>query len=476
MTVFHVPSVPANTDGRATVALQRLCAQVGAYRARSFVGEDFERVERELHERFVEAEREVLGELLEGLDVDVPSVEIEGRRYHRVLRSTESYTSAVGTVRAKRTLYRCGRERAVVAMELRAGIVEGHWTPLAARQASGVVARMTPSEGEALLRELGNMAPSKSSLDRLPKALSARWEAHREGFEATLREATVVPEEAVTVAVSLDGVMVPMKDARRAETRERSRAAGRRPKGPAGYQEAGCATLSFYDAEGERLDTRYMGRMPEPKKATLKTMLRAELHTVLGRRPDLEVVTVADGAHDNWRYLDALVPHATAVVDFFHVAEQLKSALDARYGENDAKGRAQFEKLRHLLRHDPDGVEKVIRSLDYQRKRCPRRKRIGEVLRYFRRHRHRMRYAHAKARRLPVGSGIVEAACKTLVTQRLKRSGMRWRHAGGQAVLTLRALLQSARFEPAWALLSETYRQDVTVPDNVVAFPCRRAA
>ena len=135
-------------------------------------------MERELHERFVEAEREVLGELLERLDVDVPSVEIGERRYHRVLDSTETYTTAVGAVKVRRTLYRCGRERAVVPMELRAGMVEGHWTPLAARQASCVVAQMTPKEGETLLRELGNMAPSKSSLDRLPKALSARWEAN----------------------------------------------------------------------------------------------------------------------------------------------------------------------------------------------------------------------------------------------------------------------------------------------------------
>ena len=191
-------------------------------------------MERELHERFVAAEREVLAQLLERLDVDVPSVEIGGRRYHRVLRSTETYTTAVGTVAARRTLYRCGRERAVVPMELRAGIVERHWTPLAARQPSCVVAQMTPSEGEALLREFGNMAPSKSSLDRLPKGLGARWEANRQAFESTLREATVVPEGAVTVAVSLDGVMVPMKDARRAEKRERSRAAGRRAEGPAG--------------------------------------------------------------------------------------------------------------------------------------------------------------------------------------------------------------------------------------------------
>ena len=87
-----------------------------------------------------------------------------------------------------------------------------------------------------------------------------------------------------------------------------------------------------------------------------------------------------------------------------------------------------------------------------------------------------MRYSHTQARDLPIGSGVVEAACKTLVTQRLKRSGMRWRHAGGQAILTLRSLLQSSRFESAWELLSMTYRQNVTVPDNVLAFPCKRAA
>ena len=407
---------------------------------------------------------------------DVASVEIGERRYHRVLDSTETYTTAVGAVKVRRTLYRCGRERAVVPMELRAGMVEGHWTPLAARQASCVVAQMTPKEGETLLRELGNMAPSKSSLDRLPKALSARWEANREQFESTLRDTSVVPDEAVTVAVSLDGVMVPMKDGCRANKRERSRAAGRRTNGPAGYREASCATLSFYDAEGERLDTLSMGRMPEPKKATLKTMLSAELDAVLGKRPDLHIVTVADGARDNWRYLDALAPEATAVVDFYHATEHLKAALDARYGENNATGRAQFHKLRHVLRDDADGVEKVIRALDYQRKKFPRRTRIGEVLRYFRHNRHRMRYAHTQTRHLPIGSGIVEAACKTLVTQRLKRSGMRWRHAGGQAILTLRALMQSSRFDQAWASLSNTYRQDVAVPDNVVAFPRKRAA
>ena len=210
MRVFHAPSHRASGNERGARALERLCERVGAFRTRSLVGEDFEDVERELHAQFVETEREVLGELLESLDVDVPDVEIDERRYHRVLDSTESYTTAVGSVKVRRTLYRCARERAVAPMELRAGIVEGHWTPLAARHASHMVAQMTPAQGEAMLRELGNMTPSKSALDRLPKRLSTRWEAGRERFESSLREASEVPDEAVTVAVSLDGVMVPM--------------------------------------------------------------------------------------------------------------------------------------------------------------------------------------------------------------------------------------------------------------------------
>ena len=60
----------------------------------------------------------------------------------------------------------------MVALELRAGIIGGHWTPRAAHQASFLVAHMTPREGAETLRELGNMNPSKSSLDRLPKQLS----------------------------------------------------------------------------------------------------------------------------------------------------------------------------------------------------------------------------------------------------------------------------------------------------------------
>ena len=113
------------------------------------------------------------------------------------------------------------------------------------------------------------------------------------------------------------------------------------------------------------------------------------------------------------------------MVDYFHAVSHLKKAFDAAYGENTTQALGQFKKYRHILRDDANGVEKVIRALVYLRKHHPRRKAIATELGYFRGHRHRMRYAQMTARDLPIGSGIVEAACKTLVTQRMKRSGMR---------------------------------------------------
>jgi hypothetical protein len=471
MRVSHECTAPVTLES----AVDRRKAFIAGRRSSKEPCGDMEGFERELHDYVVAVERELLAEELARLDVDLPAVTIEGEVYRQVVCCEETYTSAAGPVRVMRSLYRRWGEgeRTVCPLELRAGIVEGRFTPLAARQAAFVVAHLTPQEGEDLFRELGNMTPSKSSLDRLPKQLSERWEAERERFEAALRAEETVPPEAVTVAVSLDGVMVPMKDGARKQKRQDAEAQGKHPCGPAGYQEVGCGTLSFYDAEGERLSTVWLARMPEKHKATLKDTLSEEIAAVLGQRPDLTLVKLADGAKDNWSYLGAVLPKGIEIIDFYHACGHLKVAFDAAYGECSAKSKAQFEKYRHLLRDEEEGVEKVIRALSHLRDTHPRKKKLSTELAYFRRYRHRMRYARVQAQNLPIGSGVVEAACKTLATQRMKRSGMRWRQAGGQAILTLRALQQSARFERAWKLLSSAYKRTVEIPENVVLFPKR---
>ena len=466
----------AITESTTNSAFERLQAFIEARRTHNEPLADFAEFERELHELFSAAERELVGEALARADVDLPVVEFEGVVYRKVLRCKETYFTSAGSVRVERNLYAAGRGEQrlrLCPLELRAGIIEERWTPRAAKQALWAVAQMTPGDAERLFAMLGGMSPSKSSLDRLPKQLSTTWEARREDFEATLLQQLCVPEDAVSVAVSLDGVMAPMKDGGKKEKRAQQAAKGKLPSGPAGYREVGCGTVSFYDRHGERLSTIRMARMPEARKVSLKVSLAEHLSTALASRPDLQIVKVADGAQDNWRFFANELPAGKEVLDFYHACEHLSRALAAAYKEGSVEFQSRFAKLRTVLRDDPRGAEKTIRSLRYLRDKHPRRKAIRGELNYFRRNRHRMQYAAMKQAHLPIGSGVIEAACKTLVTERLKRSGMRWRQAGGQAVLTFRAAIQSGRFEASWALLAAEYKREIILPENVIAFPVR---
>jgi hypothetical protein len=232
--------------------------------------------------------------------------------------------------------------------------------------------------------------------------------------------------------------------------------------------------VSYYDRAGNRLRTRRMARMPETNKRTLKSQLTAEVMGALTQQPALRVVKVADGAADNWSYLGALLPFGDEVLDFSPAVTHLGDALGAAYGEGTPQSQARFSTLREILRDAPEGVDTVLGALCRLRTRYPRRQAIHKALAYFREHRPRMRYGDLRAQNLPIGSGVVEAAWKTLVSQRLKRAGMRWRPAGGQAILTLRALCQSDRFERAWRLLGATYKRSVLLPRHVIAFSQRR--
>lgn len=468
-------------------AFRRLQGYVEELRRGQKPMESLEVFEREVHALVVEVEQEIVADGVSRYDIEAPVVEVDGQLYRQVYRGEKSYLSAAGEIRVERSLYRAGAGKAICPLELQAGIIDGYWTPLAARQGVWVTAHLPPAEGAALFKELGHMTPSKSSLDRLARGLGGVWEAHRETFEARLCEAIRIPAAAVSVSASLDGVMVPMK---RPVPEALSAVAAQEQPPSAGhsdvaaavaqahqareqkpyYKEASCATLSFYDAAGARLETLRFARMPEPGKKRLKAQLTEAVATVLGQRPELALVKLADGAKDNWRFLtEELCPgEGVELLDFFHAADHLNDALEAAYGKGSHLAKVQHEKYKTILRDEDRGVEKVIRALAYQHKKHPRRATLAKELNYFRNNRHRMQYASARAKHLPIGSGVTEAACKTLVTQRLKCSGMRWKPQGGQAVLTVRGLIQSHRFDYAWQLLSGVCRQPVSMPNNVV--------
>ena len=123
-----------------------------------------------------------------------------------------------------------------------------------------------------------------------------------------------------------------------------------------------------------------------------------------------------------------------------------------------------FETCRIWLREEEDGADRVLRALRYRRDRSrgTKRKTIVAQIKYLQNRKRDalLSYKQLLDENLPVGSGVVEAACKTLASERLKRSGMSWGHEGVQAILTLRSLIQSNRWGPAWNMLSDLYKID----------------
>ena len=150
MPVSHAP-VETPTTRPMWSALEALPQRVSAL-LETFESSNepsFEDFERELHAVFAQTECAVTEEALARQDVDLPFVHIDGEVHHRACRCEKTYLSGAGPVTVTRTLYRARRdERAVAALEREVGIIEGYWTPLAARQAAMLVAHLTPREAE----------------------------------------------------------------------------------------------------------------------------------------------------------------------------------------------------------------------------------------------------------------------------------------------------------------------------------------
>jgi hypothetical protein len=249
---------------------------------------DFASYEHELHKQLMKLERELIGAELERYDVAVKEIEVEGERYRRVMSSGKNYLSTAGEVRVERHLYRRvggEQERCICPMELGAGIIGGYATPRASRQMNFAAAHLPPREAAELFVEIGGMKPSHTTIDNQPKIIAEVWEANRQEWEETLRQTEKVPSEATVLAISLDGVMAPM---RQTNGCKKEATAGKQASGPQGYREVGCGSVALYDQEGQRLSTVRYGQMPEHKKATLRQQLTAEGQHFLRQRPPLE--------------------------------------------------------------------------------------------------------------------------------------------------------------------------------------------
>jgi hypothetical protein len=169
---------------------------------------------------------------------------------------------------------------------------------------------------------------------------------------------------------------------------------------------------------------------------------------------------IADGAASNWRFLEQHTNRQ--LIDFFHATEYIGKIAHATHPQRQAEGqRAQWLSAHcTALKHDPAALDLLIGEAA----RLSQRHTLAQTLRddvlsawtYLTNHRHQMDYPSFVAAGLPIGSGVTEAACKTLVKQRLCASGMRWKNTGAKIVLSLRALTQTTgRWAQFWQKIDQ---------------------
>ena len=254
---------------------------------------DFAAIEEQIATATIELALKVLGGLIEERDDGAPTLMRDGKCWHRIRPSKGQVTCQLGTVEYLRSLYRRrGEKTSICPVDESLGLLEGSMTRPAGKIVAYMVSQCPPREVKKILDRLGTLSPSVSSMQRLMGSLHRDWEDIETEALDDIRAQETVPEEAASVSVSLDGVMVLMRPERDKDGKQITE--GRN------WREASCATVSFLDKDGERLKTISHARMPQGGMDDLKTLLSRDALAVTKTRPDLTLVAVADGAHGFW--------------------------------------------------------------------------------------------------------------------------------------------------------------------------------
>jgi len=376
-------------------------------------------------------------EALKGFDTDGSPIVMGAIKWTKRCTSPKKYQTPYGEVEIERHVYQTSKGgRIYCPLETAARIIR-HATPRFAQQLSHKYAQ---NNVNAVCQDLWDNHRRKiaaSYVQNVADWVGAIACAKEEPWEyATPRLDVAV----ATVAVSLDGAMLPMQEN--------------------GWREAMVGSVSLYAPDGERLHTIYLGEAPEYGKEVFKQRLAREIERVKALYPEALYLGIADGAHDNWSFLKQHTERQ--LLDYFHAAEYLPHLAMAAYpGKTDKPRREQWRhEQQHRLKHEPGAVDTLIAEAE----RLARKTSLGKTVKdnlqaaltYFTNQRERMDDARHVVENLPIGSGVVEAACKTLVKQRLCGAGMRWKHQGAKIVLSLRALVQSTgRWAQFWQKIDQ---------------------
>jgi hypothetical protein len=316
----------------------------------------------------------------------------------------------------------------------------------------------------AAMAELLPQAPSRTAIQHVLRRVGERAETEAATVEAALQAQAPLQLAGDTLVVGWDGITVPLREAAPHRGRPAERPGVRQTlTASTAWREAGVGMVATYQAardpetaKATRIDARYFARMPEAKMSTLIAQLAQQTAVALAVGHFVQRVLLADGKREIWRVAAACPEFAgfTQIVDFYHATEHLSRLAETLFGKSTPAAQQWYQRWRHKLKHTRGAVVGLQRSLQrYQaglKKHRARWQELEQQRAYFCHNQHRMDYASYRAMGLPIGSGPLEAACKTIFTQRLKQSGMRWSRTGGQQILNLRVPIISQRWDAFW--------------------------
>jgi len=412
---------------------------------------------------------QVVKEYFESRDEPVPYIGLDNKRYLNKGKSTKEIITSLGKIGISRSYYqhRSGGN-SLFPLDEKLGVNGEILMPDVKEVVLFSCAYNTPEESSRLLEKCSFIKLHPTQIKKAITSTSEFIELTDLDIMDSVRQNEVIPESEIMVC-SLDGVNVLLNQAGKKKGRPSERPVKEDDISASSYKNVMCGSISHYNViqdKGkkvpQRICSKYIARMPEDYYPTFKREFEKEIKFANTSQSVTKLV-ITDAHKSISGYLKdnpAFVGYQR-IIDFYHASEHLSHMAEAIHGKSSATASEWYKRYRDILKTHKQGVLKLIRSAEYylasQSYSKTREKEIRKHLGYFKKHKKFMQYAEYAEKGWPIGSGVIEAACKSVVKQRMCRSGQRWSISGGQAILNLRSVVKSNRWENFWNEFTKQY-------------------
>jgi hypothetical protein len=225
-----------------------------------------------------------------------------------------------------------------------------------------------------------------------------------------------------------------------------------------GYRETMNGSISLFDKLGNRVHTIYVAKAPEYGKKAFNAAFMAEISKIKAIYPNAQSIGLADGSADNWTFLEPLTD--IQVLDFWHATEYLAKVCASVFTDKKT-AKTWLDAACHKLKHVKGAVKALINEMNGFKIKAKKSALIiiQTAITYFTNQKQRMKYHKYVDSKFPIGSGIIEAACKTITKQRLSNSGMRWNILSVDDILACRTLTHTlGRWKQTWDIFAKQHK------------------